>query len=198
MAMSRISRVLVRRRPTPLTCTGLVISSRAYVERPSKLMIVAHPDDESLFGGEALTSSHDWTVICVTGASNERRRKEFMRAMHSIRVNYTMLDHVDHIQSGHFDPRLENTLISLMSEHPYEMIVTHNSQGEYGHPQHRSLHRIVRRITGNVPLYVFGTAWFGPPRMSAAKGLLLRNYAAESSIRYLQAMAEREKLVRVR
>jgi LmbE family N-acetylglucosaminyl deacetylase len=76
-------------------------------------MIVAHPDDESLFGGESLTSSSDWMVICVTGGSNERRRNEFMRAMHSIRVNYTMLDHADHMHSGNFDPRLEKTLISL-------------------------------------------------------------------------------------
>jgi LmbE family N-acetylglucosaminyl deacetylase len=56
-----------------------------------------------------------------------------------------------------------------MSEYPYELIVTHNPQGEYGHPQHRALHRIVRRIARDHPLYVFGTAWFGRRGISAAK-----------------------------
>ena len=54
-------------------------------------MIVAHPDDESLFGGEALTSSGGWTVICVTNGTNEQRRREFIEAMNSIGVNYTSL-----------------------------------------------------------------------------------------------------------
>jgi LmbE family N-acetylglucosaminyl deacetylase len=196
MAMLRVSRVF-RNRSVPLACTGLSLSSRAYDERPSKLMIVAHPDDESIFGGEALISSRGWMVICATGASNERRRNEFMGAMHSVRANYTMLDHADHMHSGNFDPRLEDTLIRLLAEHPYEMIVTHSKHGEYGHPQHRALHQIVLRIVGNRRLYMFGTNWLGRAQMSAAKEMLLKHYSREPSVRYLRAMAEREKLMRL-
>src|SRR5687768_13295990 len=95
-------------------------SSRAQVAHPSKLMIVAHPDDESLFGGEALTSSGGWTVVCVTNGTNEQRRREFISAMTSIGANYTMLSHFDHLDSGNFNTRLEEQLRELLNEFPYE------------------------------------------------------------------------------
>src|SRR5215510_5098323 len=72
--------------------SDVVFSSRS-VPNPSKVMIVAHPDDESLFGGEALTSTRGWTVICVTNGTNEQRRREFINAMSSIGANYTILGH---------------------------------------------------------------------------------------------------------
>jgi LmbE family N-acetylglucosaminyl deacetylase len=196
MLLNKLIRIM-RRRHVRLVCTGLVVSSRAYVKNPSKLMIVAHPDDESIFGGEALLSCCGWTVVCVTGASNARRRNEFMAAMHRVRANYTMLDHADEADSGNFDPRLEQTLIHLLAEFPYELIVTHNRRGEYGHPQHRALHRIVRGIAGDRPVYVFETDWWAKPRLSVQKELLLKQYRSEPSVRYFQAMAARETLKRI-
>ena len=32
----------------------------------NKLLIVAHPDDESLFAGSLLMTQNNWKVICVT------------------------------------------------------------------------------------------------------------------------------------
>ena len=142
----------------PIGWSELVFSSRG-VPRPSKVMIVAHPDDESLFGGEALTSSSGWTVICVTNGTNEQRRCEFIEAMSSIGVNYTMLGHFDHLESGNFSGRLDEQLQELLEEFPYEMVVTHNERGEYSHPQHRAVHRIVRRLVTSRPLYVFDHSW---------------------------------------
>ena len=136
-------------------------------------MFVAHPDDESLFGGEALTSSSGWTVICVTNGTNEQRRCEFIEAMSSIGANYTMLGHFDHLASGNFSGRLDEQLQELLEEFPYEMVVTHNERGEYSHPQHRAVHRIVRRLVTSRPLYVFDHSWMTRPRMSAAKRALI-------------------------
>ena len=42
-----------------------------------KLMIVAHPDDEALFGGaELLTHSDEYKVVVVDECHNEVRKKE--------------------------------------------------------------------------------------------------------------------------
>ncbi|HDR7646817.1 TPA: PIG-L family deacetylase [Bacillus mycoides] len=35
-----------------------------------KLMIVAHPDDESIFWGAALINENGWKVICLTNGDH--------------------------------------------------------------------------------------------------------------------------------
>src|SRR5438128_2291158 len=182
----------------PIGWSELVFSSRAGVPRPSKVMFVAHPDDESLFGGEALTSSSGWTVICVTNGTNEQRRCEFIEAMSSIGANYTMLGHFDHLASGNFSGRLDEQLQELLEEFPYEMVVTHNERGEYSHPQHRAVHRIVRRLVTSRPLYVFDHSWMTRPRMSAAKRALIAHYESQRpSIEFVWPVASRERLRRI-
>jgi LmbE family N-acetylglucosaminyl deacetylase len=161
-------------------------------------MIVAHPDDESLFGGETLTLGGKWTVVSVTCAQNERRRDEFIAAMTSIGANYTMLNHFDHLGSGNFDARLDEQLAALLAEHPYEMVVTHNERGEYGHRQHIAVHRAVRRLIGATPLYVFDFSWALRGRICAAKRALLDHYESQRGIvGRASPLAGRERLRRV-
>jgi LmbE family N-acetylglucosaminyl deacetylase len=196
---------LLRREPdrpfaegVPIGWAEIAYSSRAGAPSPSKIMIVAHPDDESLFGGEALTSSRDWTVVCATNGTNEQRRREFAGAMSSIGANYTILGHFDHLESGNFSNRLAEQLEELLDEFSYEMIVTHNERGEYGHPQHRALHHIVRRLAGRRALYVFHHPWMVRPRVSAAKRELLAHFESQrDSITHAWPLASRERLRRI-
>ena len=52
-----------------------------------KLMIVAHPDDEALFGGaELLTHSDEYKVVAVDEYYNEVRRAEFISSMQFIGI----------------------------------------------------------------------------------------------------------------
>lgn len=196
LAIRRLLFLLQQRPRTEVACTDLVVSER--LGTPSRLMIVAHPDDESLFGGEALTSSGHWMVVCVTNASNETRRRELAAAMQSIGASYTMLDHADDLHNGNFSPLLETQLRALVDAAPYELIVTHGPSGEYGHPQHRAVHALVRRLAAGRPLYVFGTAWRLWPRISAAKRSLLAHYPSqERSIAHRRFLTGRERLRRV-
>jgi LmbE family N-acetylglucosaminyl deacetylase len=195
-----VRRLLFRLVPAPrgpLGFTDTVVSERGR-ERPTKLMIVAHPDDESLFGGEALTSGGGWNVVCVTNAANEARRREFTNAMRSVGASFTMLGHQDHLHNPNFNPRLVEQLRAIASEHPYELVVTHGPAGEYGHPQHRALHHIVRALLGDRPLHVFDPAWLARPHCSAAKRALLAHYASQQrSIAHRWFLVERERLRRV-
>lgn len=179
----------------PLGFDALVITRRNPVRPPCRLMIVAHPDDESLFGGDALTSLSDWLVVCVTNAGNRTRRHEFIRAMNCIGADYVMLNHADHLASGNFNAVLEQQLALLLAERHWEMIVTHGESGEYGHPQHKSLHRIVRRLAPPHRLYVFGFHWWRRGNLNAAKRRLLDCYPSQDSIRRFQFLAAREALV---
>ena len=109
-----------------------------------------------------------------------------------------MLNHADHLGSGNFDPTLDHALACLLSERSYELIVTHGKNGEYGHPQHRSVHEIVCRIAPRNRICVFATKWWSPPRMSAGKQQLLSHYASQPSIQRYRFMAERESLKNLR
>lgn len=44
------------------------------------VMIVAHPDDETLWGGEQLLKEN-YLVICITNGDNKIRKKEFEKVM---------------------------------------------------------------------------------------------------------------------
>ena len=193
IAWSRL-RTRARVSAEKLVYSDLVVSHVNDRNPPSKIMIVAHPDDESLFGGEALVSSRGWMVVCVTSASNFIRRREFINAMKSVSASYVMLNHADHLCSGNFDPALDQTLARLLNDRSYELIVTHGKRGEYGHPQHRAVHEIVCRIAPRNRIRVFATNWWAPPRVSAGKHLLLSFYRSQPSIRRYRFMAERETL----
>jgi len=46
-----------------------------------KLLIVAHPDDELLWGGMNILSEPGWFVVCATNANNSVRSTEFYKSM---------------------------------------------------------------------------------------------------------------------
>lgn len=120
-----------------------------------KLMIVAHPDDESLFGGGALLKEKGWLVICVTNGDNEMRRKEFESVMEYVGAEYEIWDYEDK-WNGDFDrPELVKDLQRVIGLKQWKKIVTHNLDGEYGHTQHKALSEIVHNLV-KTDLYVFG------------------------------------------
>ncbi|WP_410514553.1 PIG-L family deacetylase [Paenibacillus sp. BR2-3] len=121
---------------------------------PDKLMVVAHPDDESIFGGAALLSERGWKVICLTNREDETRSEEFHRAMKRVGAAYEIWNYPD-LYDGSFDPgQLGKDLEKVIHKHRFGRIVTHNLGGEYGHSQHKSLSKILHGM-GIDNLYVF-------------------------------------------
>ena len=117
----------------------------------TKLMIVAHPDDELIFGGaELIKYGPEYKVICLTNNSNKIRKTEFKLVMEKLKVgSWEMLDYEDTLE-----PLEEYDLNSIINSRNWEKIVTHNPIGEYGHPQHKLVFDSVLKITDN--FYVFG------------------------------------------
>lgn len=52
-------------------------TSVIHAKEPESLMIVAHPDDETIWGGSHLINGN-YTVLCITNGNNKKRKKEFM------------------------------------------------------------------------------------------------------------------------
>jgi autotransporter strand-loop-strand O-heptosyltransferase len=151
----------------------------------NKLMVVAHPDDELIFGGQELINhGPEYKVICLTNKSNVARKEEFIKVMIELKVGaWEILDFEDSLTNPTTIP-----LLNIISTKPWEKIVTHNPIGEYGHPQHKTTFISVKQFidsTNNSEniLYVFGK---GSNKLNKdildRKKQLLKIYSSEEDI----------------
>lgn len=112
-----------------------------------KLMIVAHPDDEMLWGGSHLLDE-DYLVVCITCGVDELRVKEIKRVLKETNDGLIMLGYPDKTNGKRdnwdtsFDGITED-LNKIFALKDWESIVTHNPFGEYGHIHHKMTSEIV-------------------------------------------------------
>ena len=108
------------------------------------LMVVAHPDDETLFGSAQL--SDQWLVVCVTNGDNPIRCGEFQRAMTTIGAKFLIWDYKDIYNQPLDESRLIPQLQEIIKQQIWDKIVTHGSGGEYGHRHHKQLYQIMSKL----------------------------------------------------
>jgi len=121
-----------------------------------KLMIVAHPDDEIVFGGFDLLSEDNWEVLCLTNQSNEARREEFIKVMEKVGVKEAFIyDLPDDMHKDLPQEELTNIIKSHITKKSWKKIVTHNIEGEYGHPHHNQISKTVMDITHGKKMWQF-------------------------------------------
>ena len=100
-----------------------------------KIMIVAHPDDEMLWGGAHLISDK-YLVVCVTCGDDELREKEFEKVMKKVNCPYLSLAYPDRNNWIAYNKSIKKDLKTILKYKKFNYIVTHNPVGEYGHNQH--------------------------------------------------------------
>ena len=112
------------------------------------LMIVAHPDDEVLWGGSLLEDGSFWDVVCITNLANTKRRSNFFKVADLYGFNGKMFEFTDDIKVSEYENNQLNDVIAQFgNDKKYNKIVTHSPHGEYGHPMHIKISRLV---TNNV------------------------------------------------
>ena len=95
-----------------------------------KIMIVAHPDDEALFGGAELLSHPDeYKVVVIDEYHNDIRRREFLDSMRFIGVHE--YEHWTGYKHGedYCREKLIYELLRVLRERKYTKIVTHGTNG---------------------------------------------------------------------
>jgi LmbE family N-acetylglucosaminyl deacetylase len=103
-----------------------------------RVLVVAHPDDETLFfGGLVIAEPGDWTILCCTIPQRDPvRAYKFFDACDVLGAKARLLPFAE-------DRPIECDKIDLG---PFDQIVTHGAAGEYGHPHHCLVHRSLRQM----------------------------------------------------
>ena len=117
----------------------------------SNLMVVAHPDDETLWGGATLAPEKGWGVLCLTNRSTRNRRLAFYKAMKTLGVEGVILD----IPDRRSDPatstdvyQIAAAVSHLLDKGEVKQVLTHGPDGEYGHAFHKLVCETVSQCVG--------------------------------------------------
>jgi GlcNAc-PI de-N-acetylase len=108
-------------------------------------MVVAHPDDESLFGGAQLLEG-GWKVICVTNGYHSVRRLEFEKAMKFTNSDFEIWNYYDQQGLPLDDYCIREDIRRVINSQDWYKVVTHNEYGEYGHKHHIQIHNILKSM----------------------------------------------------
>ena len=134
--------------------------SKINLNNINKLMIIAHPDDELIWGGGHLIED-DYLVVCITCGDSKVRVKEFVKVMNKTKDKYIMLGYPDknNGERANWEEELDslsNDIKEIISLKEWNLIITHNPEGEYNHIHHQLINKIVTElVTDKEKLYYF-------------------------------------------
>ena len=166
----------VRRCSTVLVST-LALPSHKNIEsmgqpctRARRIMFVAHPDDELIFGWYGFLKFHPscWHVVSITGKGKPRER-QFGYVMRFLGVNsFEVWGYRDCPECVPFVLEHENGFDTVQDHLRHTMVrvrpdavVTHNPFGEYGHLQHVGLSKLLSQIVKPSFLFYFNPRIYG-------------------------------------
>jgi len=97
-------------------------------------VIVAHPDDETLWAG-GLMLMHPkvkWTVVTLCRKSDPDRAPRFFKALERLRAGGFMADLDDGPEQTPLDSgQVQKTIEKLLPSKKFDIIITHSTSGEY-------------------------------------------------------------------
>jgi hypothetical protein len=100
------------------------------------LMVICHPDDEIIFGGGSLLHNpSQWKVVCMTHGGDSRG-KDFLKVAKTVGFEAKIFDYADSKLPPILDKDFIEDVKEIIREEKPEMLLTHNKNGEYGHPVH--------------------------------------------------------------
>ncbi len=119
-------------------------------------IIVAHPDDETLWAGGLLIDHPSWEVFvaCLCRKEDQERAQKFSRVMDYLGASWKM----DNMDDGPEQKPLPEKLVvqktlDLLPDKHFDLIITHSPDGEYTrHRRHEEVSRAVIKLWGSAKI----------------------------------------------
>jgi LmbE family N-acetylglucosaminyl deacetylase len=110
-------------------------------------VIVAHPDDETLWAGGTILSHPSWNcfIVSLCRRSDSDRAAKFFKAINVLKAEGIMGDLDDGPDQNPLNPeKLEQTILDLLAVKNFDLIISHNPNGEYTrHLRHEEVSKAV-------------------------------------------------------
>ena len=116
-------------------------------------VIVAHPDDETLWAGGTMLSHpyNKWYVVCLCRANDLERSERFYNALKILKADGIMGNLDDGPEQHPLDEKeVEKEILRLLPTTHFDLILTHNVTGEYtSHLRHEEVNKAVTMLWQN-------------------------------------------------
>lgn len=110
-------------------------------------VIVAHPDDETLWAGGTILSHPSWKcfIVCLSRQNDTDRAPKFYKALEILKSEGIMGDLDDGPEQNPLDEEeVQRVILELTPKKHFDLIISHNPSGEYTrHKRHEEVGKAV-------------------------------------------------------
>jgi len=120
-------------------------------------VIVAHPDDETLWAGGTILNHPSWNffIACLCRGADNERAPRYRNALKILKSEGVIGDLDDGPDQKPLDEKeVESKILELLPPKHFDLIITHNPTGEYTrHIRHEEVSKAVIRLWHSGRIY---------------------------------------------
>ena len=120
------------------------------LERGEALVIVAHPDDETIWMGGTILKWRNlsWTIFSLCRKDDSDRALKFTKVSRSYRAKSIISDLEDEglMNLSESIPHIKKLILKSFRGRRLDYLFTHGSNGEYGHLRHKGTNLAVKEL----------------------------------------------------